>query len=57
MKDQENPGNKPFSEDETLHNLISVKNFKPLVFLSIHSGIFGLFLPYAFEASNFNRSK
>jgi len=45
---QENPGNKPFSEKETNFIKDSVKSFNPKLFLTIHSGVYGLYLPYAY---------
>lgn len=46
---EENPGDKPFSEVETLFVHDSLKNFKADIFLSVHSGVYGLFIPYAFN--------
>jgi len=46
------PGKKAFSEIETQFLRDSVKSFQPLVFLSIHSGVLGLFYPYAFNPDN-----
>jgi hypothetical protein len=49
IMDEENPGNKPFSELETLFVHKSIEKFNAKLFLTIHSGFYGLFLPYAFE--------
>jgi hypothetical protein len=46
---EENPGKQAFSEIETRFVKKLIDDFKPEVFLSIHSGIFGLFHPYAFH--------
>lgn len=46
---EEFPGVKPFSEIETQFIDRAVKNFKPKLFLTVHSGVYGLFLPYAFR--------
>jgi murein tripeptide amidase MpaA len=45
---EENPGRKPFSEIETQFTLNSIKNFNAKLFLTIHSGVYGLYLPYAY---------
>ena len=46
---EENPGTKPFSEIETRFLKKLAEDFKPEIFLSLHSGIFSLFHPYAFH--------
>jgi len=46
---EENPGKKPFSEIETRFIKYLVEDFKPKLFLALHSGIYGLYMPYAFE--------
>lgn len=46
--DEESPGDKPFSEIETQFLLNSIKDYNPKLFLTIHSGVYGLYLPYAF---------
>ncbi len=45
---EENPGSKPFSEVETRYLKKIAEDFKPEVFLSLHSGMYSLFHPYAF---------
>jgi len=55
--EEEKPGSNPFSEIETQFVRDSVRSFKPLMFLSIHSGVFGLFYPYAYDKANKNNSK
>ncbi len=53
---EEFPGNSPFSEMETKFLKSIVGDFKPKLFLSVHSGAFGLFMPYAYlqEEGKFN---
>ena len=46
---EEYPGSSPFSEVETKFTKYLVETFKPKVFLTIHSGVYGLYMPYAFE--------
>ena len=46
---EEYPGNKPFSEIETIFIMQSIKLFNAKLFLTLHSGVYGLFLPYAFQ--------
>jgi hypothetical protein len=41
-------GESPFSEIETKFTKQLVDEFKPKLFLTIHSGAYGLFLPYAY---------
>lgn len=48
FSNEENPGRKPFSEIETQFILNSIKNFDAKLFLTIHSGVYGLYLPYAY---------
>ena len=48
---EENPGTAPFSELETKFILESIKDFNAKLFLTIHSGVFGLFHPYAYESN------
>lgn len=43
---QENSGDYPFSEIETQFSKEQLEKFKPEVFLTLHSGIYGLFYPY-----------
>lgn len=45
---EENPGKKPFSELETVFIKESIRKFNPKLFLTIHSGEYSLFHPYAF---------
>jgi murein tripeptide amidase MpaA len=45
---EENPGSSAFSEIETKFILNSIKDYNAKLFLTIHSGIFGLYLPYAY---------
>jgi hypothetical protein len=45
---EENPGAKPFSELETEFVKRAVENFNAKLFLTIHSGVYGLYLPYAY---------
>lgn len=45
---EENPGTKPFSEIETMFIKDSIKDFKAKMFLSLHSGEYTLFHPYAY---------
>lgn len=44
-----NPGSSPFSEPETQIFKDDVTNFKPTSFLTIHSGTFGMYMPWAFD--------
>jgi hypothetical protein len=44
----ENPGVRPFSEKETRFVRDAVKDFNPKLFLTIHSGVYGLYYPYAY---------
>ena len=55
---EQNPGSKPFSEVETTFTKDALEDFKPEVFLSIHSGVYGLFYPYAskMEEATYNIS-
>jgi hypothetical protein len=46
--DEEFPGTKAFSEVETRFILDTIKQFAPHVYLSVHSGAFGLYHPYAY---------
>ena len=52
---EEYPGKYPFSEKETKFLKKSVKYFRPHVFLSVHSGIHGLYTPYAFFKKGINK--
>lgn len=54
---EENPGKKPFSEVESKFILNSLKNYKAHLFLSIHSGVWGIFFPYAYENLEFANHK
>jgi hypothetical protein len=45
---EENRGQKPFSEIESKFISDSIKNFNAKLFLTLHSGVYGLFLPYAY---------
>jgi hypothetical protein len=45
---EENPGPKPFSELEVNFIKDTVQVFQPKLFLTIHSGMFGMFHPFAF---------
>lgn len=47
--DEENPGPYPFSEKETQFIKSALSSFNAKVFLSIHSGTYGLFHPYAYS--------
>ena len=49
---EENPGKKPFSEKETLFIKDTVQFFKPKMFLTIHSGMFSMFHPFAYYEGN-----
>ena len=42
-------GNKPFSEVETLFIKTLAEEMKPKVFLTLHSGMNALFMPYAYK--------
>uniref|UniRef100_A0A6U4BW63 Peptidase M14 domain-containing protein n=1 Tax=Vitrella brassicaformis TaxID=1169539 RepID=A0A6U4BW63_9ALVE len=44
-----NPGAKPFSEPETAIFLDLVKEVKTTTFVTIHSGTFGMYQPWAYE--------
>ncbi|KYF44218.1 zinc carboxypeptidase superfamily protein [Toxoplasma gondii TgCatPRC2] len=44
------PGNKAFSEPETQAFAKAVTSFKPHIFLSVHSGTLGMYMPWAFSA-------
>jgi hypothetical protein len=48
LLNEENPGPKPFSEIETRFVLESIRNFNAKLFLTIHSGVYGLYMPYAY---------
>jgi hypothetical protein len=48
LQKEEYPGKYPFSEKETRFLKKSIKSFNPKVFLSVHSGIHGLYTPFAF---------
>ncbi len=48
LLNDENPGDKPFSENETKFIRDAVKSFNPKLFLTIHSGVYGLYYPYAY---------
>ena len=45
--DEENPGPSPFSEIETKFIKTALTEYNAKIFLSIHSGAYGLFHPYA----------
>jgi hypothetical protein len=45
---EENPGKKPFSEVETRFLSYLIKDLQPKIFLTLHSGVFGLYMPHAF---------
>jgi hypothetical protein len=45
---EEYPGWKPFSELESRFISDSIRNFDAKLFLTLHSGVYGLFLPYAY---------
>lgn len=59
IKTDEYSGDFPFSEIESSFAKDSVSEFKPDVFLTLHSGVFGLFHPYAskLEDGEFNIDK
>jgi hypothetical protein len=42
-------GSFAFSEPETTFIRDSIKDFKAKLFLSVHSGVYGLYLPYAYS--------
>ena len=46
---EENPGKIPFSEVETQFTKHLLEEYKPKIFLSMHSGIYGLYMPFAYE--------
>lgn len=46
---EEYPGAKAFSEIETQFTLAVLKSFKAHIFLTVHSGIFAVFHPYAYD--------
>lgn len=46
--EEENPGSGAFSEIETKYVKYLVEDYKPKIFLTLHSGVYGLYLPYAF---------
>jgi hypothetical protein len=45
------PGKKAFSEDETVVLRDLSKAFKPDVFLTVHSGTLGMYIPYAYSTN------
>ena len=49
---EEHPGSKAFSEIETQFILNSLKNFNAFIFLTVHSGVYGLFHPYAYDTKD-----
>ncbi len=55
--EEENPGSGPFSEVETKFVKSLVKSFNPKIFLTLHSGVYGLYLPYAFLQKETDRDK
>lgn len=55
---EENPGPKPFSEPETRILKELVTHFKPTTFLTVHSGTYGMYMPWAYDMEHqgsFNR--
>lgn len=46
----EQKGDKPFSEIETQFANKAVESFDPKMFLSVHSGMYALYYPYAFSS-------
>ncbi len=46
---QESSGNYPFSEKETQVIKNELESVKPTVFITIHSGVLGLYTPYGFS--------
>lgn len=55
---EESPGAKPFSEVETNFIKETVRLFQPKLFLTIHSGMYGLFHPFAYyEGEPTNKGK
>lgn len=46
---QTNPGETPFSEPETIALKSALDNYRPFLFLTIHSGTMGMYTPYAYS--------
>ena len=46
---QTDPGKHAFSEKETIAIEKVIRNFNPDIFLSIHSGLYSLMMPYAYS--------
>ena len=46
---EDNPGQFPFSEWQTRNLNKIVKSFKPTVYITTHSGIFAMFMPYGYQ--------
>ena len=49
MISQTNSGDLPFSETETQAIKDSLERFNPKVFLTVHSGAMGMYIPYAYS--------
>jgi hypothetical protein len=49
LPEEENPGPKPFSETETQFLKFILEQFKAHIYLTVHSGAYGLYHPYAFS--------
>jgi hypothetical protein len=45
---EENPGKGPFSEVESFFIKESIKDYNAKMFLTVHSGVYGLYTPYAY---------
>lgn len=48
-------GDQPFSESETQQIKAILEEYRPDIFLSIHSGTLGLYAPYAYKAEQGKR--
>jgi len=46
------PGKKPFSQDETKILRDATKAFRPDLFLTVHSGTLGMYIPYAYSTES-----
>eukprot|EP00916_Digyalum_oweni_P022909 GHVL01037981.1.p1 GENE.GHVL01037981.1~~GHVL01037981.1.p1 ORF type:complete len:350 (+),score=50.58 GHVL01037981.1:126-1175(+) len=52
-----NPGKKPFSEAETQLVKSEIEKFKPTAFLSVHSGTYGMYMPWAYKAEKAHKNQ
>eukprot|EP00386_Alphamonas_edax_P006649 GDKI01021468.1.p1 GENE.GDKI01021468.1~~GDKI01021468.1.p1 ORF type:complete len:484 (+),score=143.58 GDKI01021468.1:126-1454(+) len=51
------PGATPFSEPETQIFKELVVKYKPTMFLTVHSGTYGMYMPWAYSITEANRNK